>query len=49
MLASGLGTSGVSVSLDWPLLGATAALACTAGLLAGLLPAMRFSRNTKRC
>jgi predicted permease len=45
MLASGLGTSGVSVSLDWPLLGATAALACTAGLIAGLLPAIRLSRN----
>ena len=47
MLASGLGTSGVSVSLDWPLLGATAALACTAGLIAGLLPALRFSRHTE--
>ena len=46
MLASGLGTSGVTVSLDWPLLGATAAIACSAGILAGLLPAMRFSRKT---
>ena len=46
MLASGLGTSGVSVSLDWPLLGVTAGLACIAGLIAGLLPALRFSRNT---
>jgi ABC-type antimicrobial peptide transport system permease subunit len=45
MLASGLGTSGISVSLDWSLIGATAALACTAGILAGLLPAIRFSRN----
>jgi predicted permease len=45
MLASGLGTSGISVSLDWPLIGATAVLACTAGILAGLLPAIRFSRN----
>jgi predicted permease len=45
MLASGLGTSGVTVALDWPLLGATAAIACTAGIVAGLLPAIRFSRH----
>ena len=46
MLASGLGTSGVTISFDWPLVGATAAIACAAGILAGLLPALRFSRNT---
>jgi len=45
MLASGLGTNGVGVALDWPLLAATGALACTAGVLAGLLPAIRFSRH----
>jgi predicted permease len=45
MLTSGLGTSGVGVALDWPLLAATGALACTAGVLAGLLPAIRFSRH----
>ena len=45
MLAAGLGTSGVTIVFDWPLLGATAAIACAAGLLAGLLPAIRFSRN----
>jgi predicted permease len=44
MLASGLGTSGVTVSLDWPLIGAATAIACGAGILAGLLPAIRFSR-----
>jgi hypothetical protein len=45
MLTSGLGTSGISVALDWPLIGATAALACTTGVLAGLLPALRFSSH----
>ena len=45
MLTSGLGTSGDHVSLDWPLIGATAAWPCTTGVLAGLLPALRFSRN----
>ena len=45
MVASGLGATGVTVSLDWPLLIAAAAIACTAGILAGLLPALRFSRN----
>lgn len=45
MLASGLGTSGVGVTLDWPLLAVTATLACAAGVLAGLLPAIRFSRH----
>lgn len=45
MLTSGLGTSGISVTLDWPLIGTTAALGCTAGVLAGLLPALRFSSN----
>jgi predicted permease len=47
MLASGLGTTGITVSLDWPLVGATAGLACAAGLLASLLPAIRFSRHTE--
>ncbi|MFI5178581.1 MAG: ADOP family duplicated permease [Vicinamibacterales bacterium] len=46
MLSSGFGTNGIGLALDWPLLGMTAALACTAGVLAGLLPAIRFSRNT---
>jgi predicted permease len=45
MLTSGLGTSGIGVELDWPLLAGTGALACTAGVLAGLLPAIRFSRQ----
>ena len=45
MLTAGLGTTGVSVSLDWPLIAATATIACAAGILAGLLPAVRFSRN----
>jgi predicted permease len=45
MLASGLGTSGVTISFDWPLVGATTAIACAAGILAGLLPALRSSRN----
>jgi predicted permease len=45
MLASGLGTSGVTVALDWPLIGAATAIACGAGILAGLLPAIRFSRS----
>jgi predicted permease len=44
MLASGLGTSGVTIALDWGLIGGTAAIACTAGVVAGLLPAIRFSR-----
>lgn len=45
LLTAGLGTQGVSVALDWPLLGTTAAIACTCGLLAGLLPSLRFSRH----
>jgi predicted permease len=45
MVASGLGATGVTVSLDWPLLIAAAAIACVAGILAGLLPAVRFSGN----
>lgn len=45
MVAAGLGATGVTVSLDWPLLLAAAAIACAAGILAGLLPALRFSRN----
>ena len=44
MLSAGLGTSGVTVTLDWTLIGATAAIAAIAGILAGLLPAIRFSR-----
>jgi predicted permease len=45
MLTSGLGTNGVSVALDWPMLAAAAAFACAAGVVAGLLPALRFSRS----
>ncbi|HUL72759.1 MAG TPA: ABC transporter permease [Vicinamibacterales bacterium] len=45
MLASGLGTNGISVKLDWPLFAVAAALAGGAGVLAGLLPAIRFSRD----
>jgi predicted permease len=44
-IAAGLGATGITVSLDWPLLLAAAAIACAAGILAGLLPALRFSRN----
>ncbi len=43
MLSTGLGTNGVSVALDWTLVGATAALACAVGIVSGLLPALRFS------
>ncbi len=46
MLSSGLGTNGVGLALDWTLLGLTATLACGAGVLAGLLPAVRFSRQS---
>ena len=45
MLTASLGTSGVGVTLDWRLLMGTAALAGAAALLAGLLPAIRFSRQ----
>ena len=47
MLASGLGTSGVSVTLDWTLIGVTSALACAVGIVSGLLPALRFSRQSQ--
>jgi predicted permease len=46
ILTSGLGTSGIGVTIDWTLLGATAALACTAGVVSSLLPAIRFSRQS---
>ncbi len=46
MLSSGLGTNGVSVKLDWPVLATAALLVCTAAIAAGLLPALRFSRQT---
>lgn len=45
ILSSGLGTTEVSLAFDWPLLGITTAIACGAGVLAGLIPAIRFSRN----
>jgi predicted permease len=45
MVAAGLGATGVTVALDWPLLIAATAIACAAGILAGLLPALRFSRS----
>jgi predicted permease len=43
MLSTGLGTTGVSISLDWTLIASTAALACAVGVISGLLPALRFS------
>jgi predicted permease len=46
ILTSGLGTSGVSLTLDWTLLLVTAALACAAGVVSSLLPAIRFSRQS---
>jgi predicted permease len=46
LLTSGLGTTGVGFSLDWRLLAVTGALACAAGILSSLLPAIRFSRQS---
>jgi len=45
LLTNGLGSADVGIALDWPLLALTAAIACTAGVLAGLIPAIRFSHN----
>ena len=45
LLSAGLGTSGVSVVLDWPLVGMNAAICCVAAMLAGMLPAIRLSRG----
>jgi len=45
LLTSGLGTTDVSIAMDWTLLATTAAIACGTGLVAGLIPAIRFSRN----
>ena len=43
LVATGLGATRITVRLDWPLLGAAAGLACFAGIVTGLLPALRFT------
>jgi predicted permease len=45
MLTASTGTTAISVPVQWRLIAMAAALACGAGLLCGLLPAVRFARR----